>query len=892
MKDHTGYNWEDNIGGVWEELSPRHLEHRPPLPTAITLHRLVPRPIPHDNTPLYKASVPSYKHVTPEELEAAQIRAQHDLLFARLQQQSEATQQQQRQQQPSSPPPVQEVKKPTTTTTTTHHHHHHHHQSNVQSTNKTKNKNVVVSDKISTRPKPRPHLTTRQGTGEESMRLRQLSKFVDQISSSLAHLDKIFKQECLPKDFVMPLDNDVKQKRWEEFRRSTRRSLFSLKQEICVLEKTTQQPDDRHNNKYLRSLAVSARSLLRLLLALQTHTDKAASGEQGQQIFDELVILVQRLFPLVSGVGVRIPKLTLKLYEKNNEGVSEPSDGDGGGGSERDNNRYSDVSDIDSSVLATLTHSYVRDRIALLAHHHQAARKRKWKKGKAVRPGPTILHHWKRVSGNGGVSRESPRHRTGGNPIQQQQQLQLPSSSPISSHLQPHTQEGLNNERKKRNKQGIRRHHNNKSKEDHKPPRPRENLIRSSPDAELRVMDGHELVENTAEAVVERLHSLLNNKERKEGEADARKSDKTRPSDKHHSQPTPDFPYITAQVRLMLQRVCRIEEDRKEALILVESLSGNTEEENNADDHKLTSTIKKAQEVIASLNTGDKLTYSTHSGQGVSGGKSGTNYLKAAGSNSNNHLHHSQRAEETVSQNHPKFFRFREAEQENIGGVVDENIMSFSAESRPPPAAAMMSVADLVQKQKEEFWASLVERGYLKPDTTMILQEGEDQDDIDILLQMVACTSGKDTDIEKHDRKEQLNASSKLIAAPNINPSSSKLRRSEGNDGGGSCIVKENKETQVSSSFQMDESKVSTSSSSSTNVHSVMPSESYSSDGVVVESHSRITNKSNVSKVSSSGDDVRSGGVVLSHVPTESSTTVISDGQSESFPSYDGASNS
>ncbi|KAK4301664.1 hypothetical protein Pmani_026203 [Petrolisthes manimaculis] len=841
INDEPEYNWEDNIG-VWEELSPRHLEHRPALPTAITLHRLVPRPSCNNKA----SAVPSFKHVTPEELEAAQIRAQHDLLIARLQH-SEATQ------QPSSPP-VQEVKKPTTTTT-------HHQQSNVQSTNKTK-KNVV-SNKSSTRPKPRPHLPTRQGTGEESMRLRQLSKFVDQISSSVAHLDKIWKQECLTKDFVMPLDNDVKQKRWEEFLRSTRRSLFSLKQEMCVLERTT-RPDDRNNNKYLRSLTVATRSLLRLLLALQTHTDKAASGEQGQQIFEELVILVQRLFPLVSGVGVQIPKLTLKSYEKNSEGVSEPSDGTS---SERDNNRYSDVSDIDSSVLATLTQSYVRDRIAFLAHHHhQAARKRKWKskpsktqKGKAVRPEPITLHHWRPGSSNGSNGQESPRHRTDGNPIQQQQ---------------PHAQEGQSNERRKRNKQGVRRHHNNTSKGEHKPPRPRENLIRSSPDAELRVMDGHELVENTAEAVVQRLQSLLNN-ERKEGEADdARKSDKTKPSDKHHSQPTPDYTYITAQVSLMLQRVCRIEEVRKEAEILVESLSGNTEEE-NADDHKLTSTIKKAQEVIASLNTGDKLTYSTNSSQGVS--SKSTNYLKAS---SSNHLH-TQRAQETVPQNHPKFFRFREAEQENIG--IDENIFT---ESRPP--TAMMSVADLVQKQKEEFWASLVERGYLKPDL-MILQEGEDdQDHLDILLQTVACTSGKDTDMEKkHDRKEQLNASSKL-------------KRSEG---GGSCIVKENKETQVSSSFQsshMDESKVSP--SSTTNVHSVIPSESYSGVRSLSTKTSKSdvrsgggvdtkTSKSDVSKVSSSGDnDVRSG-VVLSHVPTESSTTV-SDGQSESFPSYDGASKS
>lgn len=149
------------------------------------------------------------QYVRPEELEEAQIRARHDLLIARLQQNETP-------QEPSTP--VQEVNKPA------------HPQSGVQSiSGKKKN---VVTDKTSTRPKPRPHLPIRQGIGEENLRLRQLSKFVDQINSSVAHLDKLWKEDCPSKEFVTPLDNDVKQKRWEEFLRSTRRSLFSLKQEV------------------------------------------------------------------------------------------------------------------------------------------------------------------------------------------------------------------------------------------------------------------------------------------------------------------------------------------------------------------------------------------------------------------------------------------------------------------------------------------------------------------------------------------------------------------------------------------------------------------------------------------------------------------------------------
>lgn len=58
-KETQGYIWGDN-GGVWEKLSPRQLEHRPALPAAITIHRLVPKP--HlTNTARRKSSVVSFK---------------------------------------------------------------------------------------------------------------------------------------------------------------------------------------------------------------------------------------------------------------------------------------------------------------------------------------------------------------------------------------------------------------------------------------------------------------------------------------------------------------------------------------------------------------------------------------------------------------------------------------------------------------------------------------------------------------------------------------------------------------------------------------------------------------------------------------------------------------
>lgn len=287
--------------------------------------------------------------------------------------------------------------------------------------------------------------------------------------------------------------------------------------------------------------------------------------------------------------------------------------------------------------------------------------------------------------------------------------------------------------------------------------------------------------------------------------------------------------------------------------MLVKTLSGKTEEENA--DVKLTSTIKRAQDVIASLNAGEKHTSLANTTHGAS--SRSFIFTKA----SSNTPHHSHRVEKTIEQDYPKFFKFRETEQEDIDRV--EKSLSFS-ESK----AAPMSVTDLVQKQKEEFWASLVERGYLKP---KLIPKGEDQER-ETILQM-ASSSAKATENKKDARIQRKSEENRNLVS-------------------GTAIMKENKETQVSSSFppsnvpplfsQMEESEVSP--VSSADVH-VKTSFENSSD---VGSLSRKASKSDINKSKSGVSSVASA---AEQSPTDSSTSVC-DGQSESFPSYDGTSKS
>ena len=72
----------------------------------------------------------------------------------------------------------------------------------------------------------------RLGSGEVGLRRRQLTRLVSQISRTLVDLQGL--SEPHQRDFVAPLELEIKRRRWNECARLMRRSLFVLKQEVCV----------------------------------------------------------------------------------------------------------------------------------------------------------------------------------------------------------------------------------------------------------------------------------------------------------------------------------------------------------------------------------------------------------------------------------------------------------------------------------------------------------------------------------------------------------------------------------------------------------------------------------------------------------------------------------
>lgn len=70
----------------------------------------------------------------------------------------------------------------------------------------------------------------RLDSGEAGLRCRQLTRLLSQISQTLGDLQDL--KIPSKRDFVTPLDLDIKRRHWAEYVRSMRRSLFVLKQEV------------------------------------------------------------------------------------------------------------------------------------------------------------------------------------------------------------------------------------------------------------------------------------------------------------------------------------------------------------------------------------------------------------------------------------------------------------------------------------------------------------------------------------------------------------------------------------------------------------------------------------------------------------------------------------
>ncbi|XP_071536590.1 uncharacterized protein [Panulirus ornatus] len=804
----------------WKQLSPRHLEHRVKIPTAITLHRLVPKP-PQAAATTDRPAVGTFKHLKPEEIKQAQTRARRKLLAARLAQDS-----------PSAPPSCScqntqasvedEATGRTGAEALSLQQHHaklskskdrkyiksgdHQHQEkltksrnhkyvksddvqNQEKLNKSRGHKYVKSDDVyqgqekltkgrdgkslkygepSEQIRARPTLPVHRGMGESNLRIRQVSRLVLQISCSVRELESMQKQTHQQKDFVTPLDNEVQRKRWEEFLHSAGRSLFSMKREVTLLERKPSR-EQRNKSRYLRVLAASTRTLHQLLLALKTYRDRIFVSAAGRKLFAELLAVTYRVFSLVSSLGIKPPRLSMQVRQ---EGVE----------IDRSEDSSSDSfvlvpSDIESDVLSVLQPNKLRETIARLAHQRLKVKRKKssrkdWRARDAQvkeQPGLPTKAEGRNTYGNnihrtkrkpqGALITEGrlspPRRKSSPERISSSSQ----SSSPVQRESSP--------ERSKKTPQA---------------------------DIQYRMLDGHQLVEDTAEAVVNRLQSLFRQDvkvEKKEEKTD------TIVQEEQGQPKATTMTEIIHQLHFLLERACKIEHQHRKAQDLISEVSQRLESKQNNQDFSLETAIQKAKHAMSTLRNSDKHIFLPkavqESTKGITFSKDGDNIQKIQYSVPNHNLHVNQHIDDfatSIAKEEPE----QNFQKTKLIGSSEENWNTVE------------SIADQVKSQKEEFWASLVQRGFVKPHEVTNVGAEDAHQVVEIMLKQTPSPL-QDNDVGKNITGENdPEKKSAIVKQGNIRVkrslASSNVRRQRTL----AAALKGDKETQVGSSLEASHS--------------------------------------------------------------------------------------
>nr|XP_045596788.1 uncharacterized protein LOC123757283 isoform X1 [Procambarus clarkii] len=664
----------------WQQLSPRNLDHRVRIPTAITLHRLVPKA----PTPTTKHT---FKHFKADEIQQAQLKARYKLLKARLAHEQHAA--------PASD--CNQSTKPVASTSDNNENTKPAaftkvrgsddlpHQQNEQRTDVFKRlsktgvgKSVKLSETSKKVATKRP-LPLHQGIGESNLRIRQVTRLIFQISNSVKELENLKNQTCFQRDFVTPYDDEVKRKRWEEFLHFAGRSLFSLRREVSVMERKS-NTEEKNNSIYLRMLAVSTRTIHRLLLALKTHSENAFVSTPGKKLFVELISITERIFALVYTIGVRPPRLNVQIRPETAENF--PLD------SSTESSEVA-TSDIDADALTILQPKSVQDRIAKLAFHRFKKKRKKTAHGKDRITRDKKSSEPKELSAaadEGHSCRHSVHHARRKSP---EVSMSEGKKSPFRKTRSP--------ERNTSPKQYASAEKNSILEK---------GASNTKPDIQYLTVDGHQIVEDTADAVVNRLQQFF------EGETQEKEEKIHRPvaeeMEGQGEQKDECVANITQQIHYLLERVCKIEEEHRKTQEIVSEVSLRMETQHSSLDVSLETAIQKAKQVMSTLGDSNYNTFKhdapMRSPKEITFHKNNIIPQRTVDSITNFKLS----ANHCVSDVGASM-----AEKEFEAGIQIEK--QTAATNLEGNLHGEESIKNQLQCQKEEFWASLVKRGFIKP---------------------------------------------------------------------------------------------------------------------------------------------------------------------------------
>ncbi|XP_047489651.1 uncharacterized protein LOC125039581 isoform X2 [Penaeus chinensis] len=700
---------------TWYQLSPRHLEHRVRLPTAITLHKLVPKLRSTTYVPQLSSSVHMYKHLSQDEIEKAQAKARNFLIQDRLSKISqmsrkvdnEGIKENERNPTTKKASPMKLIKPDEGGV-------------KVRSGKERKFTRLEANEQLQAR---RPSLPVYKGIGESGLRTRQISRLAPQIITTLTDLESILIQPAL-KDFVMPHETEIKRKRWEDFLHSAGRTLFSLKREIFQLERSDIR-GERNNSKNLRIMATSTRTLHKLLLALKTHAPTAFISESGRRLHAELVAASQRLFEILIVAGIRIPKIKYQTKKSSILEVPEESS------SELPSEIAS--SEVDSHTKSVLHPNFVRERIACLAN--QKLNKKRWEKhgnrpesiprNEQVGKEMTInlqdnqestnnkisishkqlkyVHTRKLTIASGPKTKHGRRPQPVGKPVENQVQGKLVERESkkmprnILRRTLPHKGDTEQLEKLQHQLQSEDEAVVDQENEITVAPNSSKGMPVSSSPRPLhhsigKVVSEKYLVERTADAIVDRLLPLINQEIKKVEDgcaAPASMLDITDPSVQKQA----------SQIHYLLDRVYIIEEDWKKVQDTVSEISKRMERAIQNPETNLQMAIEKARRLMDSVGTNHRLTNEAR----VATEKI-LDYGFFLKKNFADENPFSEQGSRSVMINISK----SSYSDVNEGSISLGNL-NVNEEQK------LTSIADQIRQQKEEFWESLIKRGFMKP---------------------------------------------------------------------------------------------------------------------------------------------------------------------------------
>ncbi|XP_068218866.1 uncharacterized protein [Palaemon carinicauda] len=664
----------------WRKLSPRGLEHRVQIPTAITFHRLVPKA---SRTPRrhHKLAPHSYKYLDPEEIDRAQAMARLALLRARLTK-SEEAEPIPSEQSKTGEGGSQEKSKALG-------------KGNKIFTGQKPSKGAVKNREISGKAKQtqaqqssRPKLPVYRGIGENNLRLRQITRLVSMIADCLRDLESDPKLPDKKKDFVSPHEIEIKKKRWNEFLHSSGRMLFATKREVTSMERALKQEEKSH--KFLRMLASSSRSMYKLLQALKTYSEAAFQSPSGKKLHGDLVGLCHRLFAITSAIGIQPPR-KIETPPREDEGETADSSFD---------SSALPSSDLDNSNIDILQPEYVREKLLEIANKNMQM-KRKSKEKDTIGPkkqeiilsplkfsgkikknfptegkiqsaqlSPKKSANFHKVKFSGGIEG----YRGRGN----EANFGLPNAD--SAHTPPVTIEKPSTHPKKQvNSEGT------------------DININEQNTTGCKLQDRNMLVEETANAVVNRLMPLLGqeSEERTKQELSVGKD------------PTQVLPMesiaedISRQIQYMLERVCKIEEEQKQNIDVIGEVSRRLEKKVDFPENTLQMAINQAQNMLSNVTRKEEQTkiFKSH----LQFPSTSITIGDPLGNIKINCESKPEKAFKTGSDGISEMSR---------DSSLEDNFALLEREFRVTESG---NITDQIKLQKEEFWASLVAQGFIKP---------------------------------------------------------------------------------------------------------------------------------------------------------------------------------